>query len=65
MKKRAPEAPEKVYLVCSHASTSGSVWLDSEEAFEEAKMLLTQSEGVKWGVFPFSRDSILPILRLK
>ena len=64
MKKRTPEAPEKVYLVCSHASTSGSVWLDSEEAFEEAKML-TQTEGVKWGVFPFSRDAVLPILRLK
>ncbi len=62
--QKRPEAPEQVYLVCSHCSTSGSVWLDSEEAFEEAKML-TQSEGVKWGVFPFSRDCALPILRLK
>lgn len=63
-RKKTPEAPEQIYLVCSDRSTSGSVWIDSEEAFEEAEML-TQSEGVKWGVFPFSRDCLLPILRLK
>jgi hypothetical protein len=63
-RSKRPEAPERVFLVCSGCSTSGSVWLDDEEAFEEAKML-TQSEGVKWGVFPFTRDCSLPILRLK
>jgi hypothetical protein len=63
-KFKRPEAPEQVYLVCSYCSTSGSVWLNSDEAFEEAAML-TESEGIKWGVFPFTRDCQIPILRLK
>ena len=64
MKNKRPAAPEKVYLVCSDCSTSGSVWLDTDEAFEEAA-ILTESEGVKWGVFAFSRDALLPLLRIK
>lgn len=61
---KRPTAPDRIYLVCSECSTSGSVHLEVEAAHEEAKML-TQCEGVKWGVFPFALASSLPILPMK
>lgn len=61
---KRPTAPDRIYLVCSDCSTSGSVHLDVEDAHEEAKML-TQCEGVKWGVFPFALASSLPILNMR
>lgn len=45
-RKKTPQAPEKIYLVCSDCSTSGSVWLATDEAFEEAKML-TESDACR------------------
>ncbi len=62
--KLKSSAPERIFLVCANFSTSGSVWLNVEEAHEEAKML-TQSEGVTWRVFAFNRASPLPFLSLR